>query len=406
MTYPRRPTIPQEDPLMRHRELTRRDFVKTSAGVVVGAAAGRLSFGCTTGPSGAQESVVSVVKIRNDRVAYAVEEAIDLLGGIEAVARNKERIMLKPNLVAESPDITTKPAVVRTLAELMQRSGKEVLIGEGSAAGTGFNFNSGVIYRTRNREILDNMQQYVYDTLGYTELARSLGTPLINLHSGELTDVSVPNGLAFDTVTLHHSLTEIDLLCSVPMMKTHSLATVTLGMKNLIGLYPGTIYYSVRSWLHDRAAEAQSPGIAYEILDMVRANNLGLVVIDGSMAMEGQGPSDGDLLKMDVIIAGTNPLATDMVGAYVMGFEPHEVPTFTWANRVGMLPTSISGIEVRGETLDSVRRPFAKPNVVPWTSINRSGVWRRFPRESFDSGVPRSSARKDGPCVRLLGPCG
>jgi len=89
----------------------------------------------------------------------------------------------------------------------------------------------------------------------------------------------VPNGLAFGSITLHHSLTEIDLLCSVPMMKTHVLATVTLGMKNLIGLYLGTVYYSVTSWLHGQAANAQSPGIAFEIIDMVRANKLGLVVV-------------------------------------------------------------------------------------------------------------------------------
>ncbi|NIM49355.1 MAG: DUF362 domain-containing protein [Gemmatimonadales bacterium] len=316
---------------------------------------------------------MSVVRIRDDRIGYAVEEAIDLLGGIETVARDKERVMLKPNLVAESPDFTTKPGVVRTLAELMKRSGKEVLIGEGSAAGSGFNVRDGVIYRTRNREILDGMQQYVFDTLGYTDLARSLGTPLLNLHSGELAEVELSNGLAFDTISLHHSLTEIDLLCSVPIMKTHVLATVTLGMKNLIGLYPGTIYYSVRSWLHNQAANAQSPGVAFEIVDMVRANKLGLVVVDGSMAMEGDGPTSGTLVKMDLIIAGTNPLATDMVAANIMGFEPHEVPTFTWANRVGMQPTGVSEIEVRGERLEDVRRPFVKPNVIPWEAINQ--VW-------------------------------
>jgi uncharacterized protein (DUF362 family) len=215
------------------------------------------------------------------------------------------------------------------------------------------------------------MQQYVFDTLGYTDLARTLGTPLVNLHSGELAEVRIENGLAFDTISLHHSLTEIDLLCSVPMMKTHVLATVTLGMKNLIGVYPGTIYYSARSWLHDRAAEAHSPGIAFEIVDMVRANKLGLVVVDGSMAMEGNGPTGGSLVKMDLIIAGTNPLATDMVAAHVMGFEPQEVPTFVWANRVGMEPASVGEIEVRGETLERVRRPFVKPNVIPWTSINK-----------------------------------
>ncbi len=356
---------------MRHCDLTRRDFVKTSTGLIIGAAAGGLGISGTRIGVQGEPPVVSVVKISNDRVGYAVEEAIDLLGGIETVAMGKDRIMLKPNLVAESPDFTTKPGVVRTLAELMKRSGKEVFIGEGSAAGNGFNVKGGVVYRTRNREILDSMQQYVFDTLGYTDLARSVGVPLLNLHSGELADVALKDGLAFDTISLHHSLTEIDLLCSVPMMKTHTLATVTLGMKNLIGLYPGTIYYSVRSWLHDQAAHSHSPGVAYEIIDMVRANKLGLVVVDGSMAMEGDGPSMGDLLKMDVIIAGTNPLATDMVAAYVMGFEPHEVPTFTWANRIGMSPTHLSEIEVRGATLESVRRPFVKPNVVPWTSINQ-----------------------------------
>lgn len=44
--------------------------------------------------------------------------------------------------------------------------------------------------------------------------------------------------------------------------------------------------------------------------------------------MEGNGPSDGVLVSMDVIIAGTNPLAADMVAASVMGFEPGEIPTF------------------------------------------------------------------------------
>jgi uncharacterized protein (DUF362 family) len=76
-------------------------------------------------------------------------------------------------------------------------------------------------------------------------------------------------------------------------------------------------------------------------------------------------------VKMDLIIAGTNPLATDMVAANIMGFEPHEVPTFAWANRVGMSPASVNEIEVRGATIESVRRPFVKPHVLAWTSINK-----------------------------------
>lgn len=356
---------------MRHNELSRRDFLKTSMGVAIGAATGSLTLGAAKWPLVPERFVVSVVKVSGDKIGVAVEKAIELLGGIETVAMGKERVMLKPNLVAEDPRCTTKPEVIKTLARLMKASGKEVLIGEGSAAAGGFNAKEGEVYRTKNKTILDGMQQYVFDQLGYSEFAKSMRIPLVNLHSGEMVEVDVPGALAFDKITLHQSLTDIDLLCSVPMMKTHTLATVTLGMKNLIGLYPGTVYASVRAGVHERAARAGSPGVAYEIVDMVRANKLGLVVVDGSTAMEGNGPTEGTLVKMGVIIAGTNPLATDMVAAQIMGFEMQEIPTFTYALRAGMNPASLEEIEVRGERISNVMRALKKPQVFSWDSISQ-----------------------------------
>jgi uncharacterized protein (DUF362 family) len=347
---------------MISKKLSRREFIKTSTAATLGMAIGS--------PASPEKPVVSIVKIENDKIEYAVEKAIDLLGGIQSIAKGKDRIMLKPNLVADSPKFTTKPSVIRTLAKLMKNAGKEVLIGEGSAAAIGFNAKDDVTYRTNRKDILDPMQQYIFNQLGYIELANSMDIPLINLHSGDLVEVKVSNGLLYDKITLHKSLTEIDMLCSVPMMKTHVLATVTLGMKNLIGLYPGTVYYSVRSWLHDRAAEKNSPGVAFEILDMVQANKLDLTVIDGSMAMEGDGPTMGNLVKMDLIIAGSNSLATDMVAANIMGFNATEVPTFVNAIKIGMKPNTINGIEIRGEAIKNVKRDFVKPNIVPWTDIN------------------------------------
>ncbi len=350
---------------MAHHLFTRREFMKSGTAAALLTAAGW--------PFPPSRPPVSIVRIENGRIEYAVEKAIDLLGGIRTVTRGKQRIMLKPNLVAESPDYTTKPPVIRALARLMKDAGKEVLIGEGSAAAGGFNFRDNVTYRTRKPEVLNPMQQYVFDQLGYSELAESLNIPLLNLHSGDLTEVALPGGFLTDKIVLHHSLTEIDLLCSVPMMKTHVLATVTLGMKNLIGLYPGTEYYSVRSWLHDRAAEKHSPGVAFEILDMVRAVRPGLTVIDGSTAMEGDGPTGGRLVKMDLIIAGINPLATDMVAAAVMGFAPEEIPTFSQAMRLGMGPSRLADIDIRGASVDSVKRQFMRPNVIPWSDISK--VW-------------------------------
>jgi uncharacterized protein (DUF362 family) len=340
-------------------DLSRREFLLASAALAAAA---------KTVP----RPVVSIVRVKNDKVGLAVEEAIDLLGGMKRVAKGKHTVMLKPNLVSSEVSMTTKPEVVRTLAQLLKRAGKEVSIGEGSAAAPKFNMVGMQVCRTRRRDLLDPMQQYVFDRLGYTELAKTLRVPLVNLHSGELVDVRVPGAFVFDKLTLHRSLAEVDLLCSVPMMKTHQLATVTLGMKNLVGTFPGTVYQSVRGHMHDLTSKVEPSGTAAAIVDMVRANKLGLVVIDGSTAMEGNGPSMGKLVKMDLIVAGTNPLATDMVAAAAMGFEPREVPTFAWANKAGMTPASLDQIEIRGEPLDRARRAFLKPQLHTWDAIRRS----------------------------------
>ena len=362
-----------------HR-ITRRDFIKTASVGAVALLAACQTRQLPTSPPMPEAAglvsdrpVVSIVKIKRGKIEAAVEAAIDLLGGINNVTQGKERIMLKPNLVSNDPRAVTKPQVIRSLAELMKKAGNDVSIGEGSAAAGSFNVIDSTTYRTKNPETLDAMQQYIYDSLGYTQLARSLDVSLVNLHTGEMVDVELPGGLAYQNLTLHHSLTEIDMLCSVPMMKTHTLATVTLGMKNLIGVYPGAIYSTVRAGVHDHAADAGSPGIAFETIDMVKANKLGLVVIDGSTAMEGDGPGNGTLLPMDVIIAGTNPLATDMVAASVMGFEPDEIPTFTWANKAGMLPQDLEEIEIRGEEISRVRRRFKRPRLNDWNDIR--SVW-------------------------------
>jgi uncharacterized protein (DUF362 family) len=358
--------------MMKKKKISRRKFIATTGTLAVGSAALGLNLAYAYGTTGKKgKEVVSIVRIKDNNIASAVEEAIELLGGINKVTEGKNRIMLKPNLVSDSPACTTKPAVVKAIATLMQKAGKEVLIGEGSAAAYPFNVSDNEIFRTRKREILDAMQQHVFDVLGYSEMARSLNIPLINLHSGEIVEVPLQRGYAASSVKIHKSLTDIDLLCSIPMMKTHQLAMVTLAMKNLIGLYPGTEYYSVRAWLHDRAAEAGSQGVAYEVIDMNNAVSTGLAVIDASSAMEGNGPSDGTLVDMGLIIAGTSPLTADMVGTLLMGFGLNEVPAITLAHESGMLPSAVNDIEIRGLTIDQCRRKFVRPDIYKWTEINK-----------------------------------
>jgi uncharacterized protein (DUF362 family) len=365
------------------KEINRRDFIKTLA--VGGAALGLGNIVTSFAFPGSKESValenkavVSVVKIKKDNIDYAIRKAIDLLGGLKSITAGKERIMLKPNLVGREPRDVTKPDVIKVLAQLMAEAGKDVSIGEGSAVG-GVNERPDIFggaCRTKDIEALKQIQQNVFNILGYSDLAKSLRVPLINLHVGEMSKVKIPNGFVFKEIQLHHSLTEIDLLCSVPMMKTHGMATVTLGMKNVIGLYPGQVYGTVRSAVHSEAGKVESSGTASAIVDMVRANKLGLVVIDASTAMQGQGPSvylGGRLVKMDLIIAGTNPLATDMVAASIMGFQPEEISTFIWAWKAGMTPVDLNEIEIRGEKLNDVKQNFSRPIIYPWAQISGYG---------------------------------
>jgi uncharacterized protein (DUF362 family) len=333
--------------------VTRREFLSLTAAAAV----------CR---ANSPKPVVSVVRIVNGNTEAAVERAIDLLGGMAAITRGKDRILLKPNLVAPMPEATTKLPVVRALVRLMRAARKDVTIGEGSASAPTFNVRNGRTFLTRDPEILRGLQQRVFDDLGYAEFAKSEKVPLVNLHVGDLVDVNVENALLFDKLTLHRALVVTDLLCSVPMMKTHMMAGVTLGMKNLIGVFPGSVYQAMRGSMHDRAIKVERSGTAAPILDMVRANKLALTVVDGSSAMEGNGPTAGKVLPMETIVAGTNPLATDMVAAGAMGFSPDEVSTFTWAHKIGMTPGTIDEIEIRGEPLDRVQRKFARPFLIPW----------------------------------------
>jgi uncharacterized protein (DUF362 family) len=357
---------------MKRNYISRRKFVRSATIAAAGSAVLGLNglYGSRV-YIGTRKDIVSIVKVKNGNIAGAVEEAIDLLGGINSVTEGINSVLLKPNLVAPDVRCTTKPEVVKTIAQLLQKSGKEVMIGEGSAAAESFNVIGNETFRTRKKEILDRMQQHVFETLGYTEMAKSLNIPLINLHSGNIIEVTLANGFAAKSVKIHKVLTDVDLVCSIPMMKTHTLATVTLSMKNLIGLYPGTEYYSVRSWLHDRAAERGSVGVAYEVIDMNRAVKTGLSVIDATTAMEGNGPFAGNVIEMGLIIAGTSPLATDMVGATLMGFEIKEIPAISLAHQAGMVPGTLNDIEIRGLTIEETKRKLVRPFVSKWTDINK-----------------------------------
>jgi uncharacterized protein (DUF362 family) len=328
-----------------------------------------------------QKPIVSIVKV-NEKwseakgIEYAVTKALDLIGGLGHVTKGKERILLKPNLVNTDSSDTTKPAVVGALAVLMKKAGKDVCIGEASCA-SWHNVRLtiwGFVCTTKDYKGLEIIQNDVFEKLGYRDISKKHGIPLVNLHLGRMAKMAVPDNFVFKEIYMHEALYNTDMVCSVPMMKTHGLAGVTLAMKCVgIGGYPGLVYGSVRSMVHRKAMEVEPSGTATAIVDMVKANKIGLSVIDATTAMEGDGPTKmagGKLLKMNLIIAGTNPLATDMVAADVMGFGLNEIDTFTWAHKAGMTPNTIRDIQIVGENPADVRRQFKKPAIMPYSELS------------------------------------
>jgi uncharacterized protein (DUF362 family) len=136
------------------------------------------------------------------------------------------------------------------------------------------------------------------------------------------------------------------VLISVPKLKIHRLATVTLGIKNLMGALA-----SKGSMHNGRLSE--------NIADLASVLRPSLTVIDGIIAGGGHETS-GNPVKMDLVIAGADPVAVDAVGAAVMGIQPTEVKHLVLVERKGLGTCRLENIEVVGEPVEKVRCKFRR----------------------------------------------
>jgi len=130
-------------------------------------------------------------------------------------------------------------------------------------------------------------------------------------------------------------------------LKTRDQVGVTLGMKNVFGLLPekSKFMYHFRS-------------IQKVIVDVNSVIKPDLTVIGGFVAMGGLGPVHGNPVKMDLIMAGRDPVATDAVAAKIMGFDPHSIYRIKKAAEKGI--GEMEGIEVLGEAIEGVKRQFER----------------------------------------------
>lgn len=146
------------------------------------------------------------------------------------------------------------------------------------------------------------------------------------------------------------SVDQFDWIVSLPKMKTHHWAGVTLSMKNLFGMMPGIYYGWPKNVLHHA-------GIARSILDINATVQPRLAIVDGIIGMEGDGPIMGSPRSSGVLVMGTNLPAVDATCARLMRIDPARIEYLALASgRLG--PIARSHIEQRGESIDSLAQPF------------------------------------------------
>ena len=235
-------------------------------------------------------------------LARIIRDGLAELGLGPAWARGKS-VLLKPNLVEPSkaaPHVNTHPAVVRAVAEVFRSWGvREVFVAEGQG-------------HCRDT-------QYVLEQSGLGPVLDEAKLEFVDLNHDDV--FSIENRLGFtDLRTLHLpvSLKRADLVVSLPKLKTHHWAGVTLAMKNLFGVMPGVAYGWPKNVLHHA-------GIPGSILDINAAVKPALAIVDGIVGMEGDGPIMGTPRPAGVLVMGTNLRASTPRPPGSWGSTPNRV---------------------------------------------------------------------------------
>ncbi len=282
-------------------------------------------------------SIVNSEESPNDEeILMMVREAVDLIGGFKSIIRVGDYVALKPNILTgklSGPGVTTDPRVIKALVKLCFEAGADkVSIVEGAG------------YGVPTAEALE--------LAGMKRVAEETGALLVDVDKDEIIEIDVPNPLILDKIPVSRSFYEADVRINVPVLKTHDQLIMTLGMKNLKGI----IQKPTKRLFH-------RIGLAKAVVDLNKAVSLHLTVVDAIHAMEGLGPSLGKIIEMNTIIASTDVYSLDFIGALVMEIDPLELDYIKYAAEQGLMKLSGEDIEVLGESIEAVSRPFEWPPI-------------------------------------------
>ena len=274
---------------------------------------------------------VSVVK--GPRSHETVFKALDLLGNsLKNTVKDSARVLIKVNLISTKTyesGVTTDPLVVDALIRKFKELHDEIAVVEADATST-------------------NADE-AYKATGLDKVCEQNRVPFINLSKvRERAKLKIPNYEVLNEIEVPKMLLDAAII-SAAKLKTHEETVVTLGMKNMFGLLP-----------EKRKVKFHSLGINKVIVDINTVLRPKLTVIDGFYALEGPGPIGGYPVKMDLIIAGRDPVATDATACRIMGIDPYEVYHIKRAYEKGFGEIDSAKIQVVGEKIENVKRKFRR----------------------------------------------
>lgn len=272
-------------------------------------------------------SEVAVVK--GSRGHEPVFKALDLINyGKYLVGFDK--VLIKVNFITTKTwdtGATTDPIVVEAIIRKLKKLQVEIYVAESDATMTS--------------------ADKAFEATGMKKMCELNNVKCLNLrHVKDRVNIKIPNRETLKSITVPRIVIESAVI-SAAKLKTHSSTGVTLGMKNMFGLLPDKF----KSKYHFR-------GISKVIVDINTVLKPTLTVIDGFVGMEGSGPVGGDPVKMDLIIAGGDPVATDATACRIMGIDPQEISHIHRAYEKGL--GNINVIEVLGERMENVIHVFKR----------------------------------------------
>jgi len=273
-----------------------------------------------------------VALVKGPRDYETVYKALDLLGGLKDIVAEAPRVLIKVNFISVKTydtGVTTDPLVVEAIIRKVKKFSDEIFVVESDASMTD--------------------ADKACKMTGMLDVCNSNQVKFINLRKEkERVKLTIPNGETLREITVPKIVVDSAII-NAAKLKTHNEAGVSLGMKNMFGLLPDKLKFKYHL-----------KGISKVIADINTVLKPKLTIIDGFYALEGPGPTTGTPVKMDLIIAGKDLVATDATACRVMGINPQEIYHIRRAYEKGFGEIDEARIEIVGNKLEEVMRKFRR----------------------------------------------